>query len=75
MKTYEITFRPIPTLTYSYVVDAEDNEEAISKAKCLIREPKLAREIALSGQKRTLTDYTTENQVDQLLLHLRKLLN
>ena len=57
------------------VVTYANHEEAISKAKCLIREPKLAREIALSGQKRTLTDYTTENQVDQLLLHLRKLLN
>jgi hypothetical protein len=38
MKTYEITFRPIPTLTYSYVVDAEDNEEAISKARDDLRE-------------------------------------
>ena len=38
MKTYEITFRPIATLTYSYVVDAEDNEEAISKARDDLRE-------------------------------------
>ena len=38
MKTYEITFRPIPKLTYSYVVDAEDNEEAISKAYDDLRE-------------------------------------
>jgi spore maturation protein CgeB len=55
----------------SEIVTYSSPEEAISKAKCLIREPKLAREIAHAGQKRTLTHYTSEKQVDHLVYHLK----
>lgn len=63
-------FEPdVEVLTYT------NHDEAISKAKCLIREPKLARKIALAGQKRTLTHYTSEKQIDHLVFHLKNLFN
>lgn len=63
-----------------FVPDAEivtynNSDEAISKATYLLNNPKVARKIALAGQKKTLTEYTTEKQVDQLLLYLRSLWN
>ena len=57
----------------SEIVTYSSNEEAISKAKFLIREPKLARKIALAGQKRTLTQYTSEKQIGHLVFHLKNL--
>ena len=57
------------------VVTYTNHDEAVSKAKCLIREPKLARKIALAGQKRTLTQHTSEKQIDHLVFHLKNLYN
>lgn len=55
------------------VVTYANHEEAISKAKYLIREPKLAQKIALAGHKRTLNLYTSEKQIDHLISHLKNL--
>ena len=57
----------------SEVVTFSNSEDAISKVKSLIKEPKLARKIALAGQKRTLTEYTVEKQVDHFVYHLTRL--
>ena len=38
MNKYKITFKPIDILTYSYVVDAEEDEEAVNKARDELRE-------------------------------------
>ena len=59
----------------SEIVTYSSPEEAISKAKYLMAEPKSAQEIALAGQKRTLSDYTAEKQVDHLVYHLNNLWN
>jgi spore maturation protein CgeB len=59
----------------SEIVTYSSAEEAISKAKYLIAEPKSAQKIALAGQKRTLSDYTSEKQVDHLAYHLKNLWN
>ena len=33
MKKYKVTFKPVEMLTYSYVVDAEKDQEAENKAR------------------------------------------
>ena len=38
MKKYKVTFKPVEMLTYSYVVDAEDDVEAVNKARDDLRE-------------------------------------
>ena len=57
------------------IVTYSSAEEAISKAKYLIADPKSTQKIALAGQKRTLSGYTTEKQVDHLVYHLKNLWN
>ena len=59
----------------SEVVTFSNSEDAISKLKFLIKEPKLARKIAMAGQKRTLAEYTVEKQVEHFVYHLTKLCN
>ena len=59
----------------SEIVTYSSPEEAISKAQYLIKEPNLAEKIALAGQKRTLTHYNSEKQVDHLVFLLRNLWN
>ena len=59
----------------SEIVTYSSPEEAISKAKYLIAEPKLAQEIALAGQKKNLNLYTSEKQIDHLVYHLKNLWN
>lgn len=53
----------------------KNSDEAISKATYLINNPKIARKIALAGQQKTHSEYTTEKQVQQLIFHLRNLWN
>jgi len=57
------------------IVTYSSAEEAISKAKYLIADPKSTQKIALAGQKRTLSGYTAEKQVDHLVYHLKNLWN
>jgi spore maturation protein CgeB len=57
----------------SEIVTYSSPEEAISKAQYLIKAPKFAEKIALAGQKRTLTDYTSEKQIDHLVFQLENL--
>ena len=57
------------------IVTYSSTEEAISKAKYLLTEPKRAQEIAIAGQKRTLSDYTTKKQIDHLVYYLKTLWN
>ncbi len=57
----------------SEIVTFSNPEDAISKVKFLIKEPKLAKKIALAGQKRTLTEYTAEKQVGHFVYHLTRL--
>jgi len=59
----------------SEIVTYSSPEEAISKAQYLIKEPKFAEKIALAGQKRTLTYYNSEKQVEHLVFHFRNLWN
>ena len=55
------------------VVTYKSLDEAVSKAKYLLNNPKIARKIALAGQKKTFTEHTTEKQVEKLSYILRKL--
>ena len=56
------------------IVTYKSIDEALSKAKFLIDNPKTANEIALAGQKRTFRDHTTEKQAKQLGFFLNELL-
>ena len=57
------------------VVTYKSVDEAISKARYLLNNPKIARKIALAGQKKTFTEHTTEKQVDHLVYYLKNLWN
>ena len=56
------------------IVTYKSIDEAVSKAKFLIDNPKTANEIALAGQKRTFRDHTTEEQAKELNFFLNELL-
>ena len=55
------------------VITYKNPIEAIDKAKYLLNNPKTAQEIAKVGQKRTLTHYTSEKQIDHLVFNLENL--
>ena len=55
------------------VITYKTLSEAIDKAKYLLNNPKTAQEIAKAGQKRTLTHYTSEKQIDHLVFNLENL--
>ena len=57
------------------VVTYKSLDEAISKAKFLLNNPKTTENIALAGQRKTFTEYTTEKQVEQLVFHINNLWN
>ena len=57
------------------VITYKTNQEAISKANQLLKNPSITRAIGLAGQKKTLSEYTTEKQIDHLYFHLTKLIN
>lgn len=56
------------------IVVYESFEDMVEKAKWLLDNPKKAQEIALAGQKRTLTDYTYKNKAEQLNEYIQELL-
>ncbi len=57
----------------SEIVTYKTPSEAIDKAKYLLNNLKTAQEIAKVGQKRTLTHYTSEKQVEQLVYKITRL--
>ena len=62
-------FEPdLEVVTYSSIEEAKD------KAKYLIENPIIAKEIASAGQRKTLHEYNTEKQSDQLAFLLNDLL-
>lgn len=63
-------FKPgIEILTYKNL------DEAVTKARYLSNNPSVAKQIALAGQKRTISEYTSEKQVEHLFFHLSNLRN
>jgi spore maturation protein CgeB len=57
------------------IITYKTKEEAISKANYLLKNPLIAKEIGLAGQRKVLSKYTTKNQIDNLHYILNKLLN
>jgi len=57
------------------VITYKTNKEAISKANQLLQNPNIAKEIGLAGQKKTISKFTTEKQINHLYFHLSNLLN
>ena len=57
------------------VITYKTNKEAISKANQLLQNPNIAKEIGLAGQKKTMSEFTTEKQINHLYFHLSNLLN
>ena len=55
------------------VITYKTQPEAIDKAKYLINNTSTAQKIAKAGQKKTLTHYTSEKQIDHLVFHLENL--
>lgn len=55
------------------IITYKTKDEAIAKANYLLKNPLIAKEIGLAGQKRTLTHYTSEKQIDHLVCHLENL--
>ncbi len=49
-------------------------EEMVDKAKWLLDNPKKAREIALAGQRRTLSEYTYKNKAEHLNDYIQTLI-
>lgn len=49
-------------------------EDMVEKAKWLLENPKKAKEIALAGQRKTLTKYTYKNKAEQLNEYIQELL-
>ena len=55
------------------VVTFNNYDDAITKAKYLVENPLIAKQIALAGQKRTLSEYSSKKQVDQLFSYFNNL--
>ena len=53
----------------------ESSEDAVEKAKYLLNNPQIAKQIAEAGQKKTFTDHTIQNQLDKLVFYFNNLLN
>ena len=57
------------------VITYKTNDEAISKANYLLQNPNIAKEVGLAGQKKTLSEFTSNKQIDDLYFHFNTLLN
>ena len=57
------------------IITYKSKDEAIAKANYLLENPLIAKEIGLAGQRKVLSKYTTNIQIDNLHYKLNKLLN